>query len=150
MQVTYLSLLVGFETKQTTHFVGLSMDDTRADHVIGIRINTIQKLHTETGQFVPGTRQIQRLLGLEHTLGPLLLTVKNKEIRSTSSRLMSEIPPKQLSSYPPRFLHRAKNDSAFISVGSKNLFTVKGRFTVSFCGAPPFTRNEMTIDGAPV
>jgi hypothetical protein len=36
--------------------------------------------------------------------------------------------------YPPRFFHRAKNDSPFISVGSKNLLTVRGSLMVNFWG----------------
>lgn len=36
--------------------------------------------------------------------------------------------------YPPRFFHLAKNDSPFISVGSKNLLIVNGNFIVIFCG----------------
>lgn len=36
--------------------------------------------------------------------------------------------------YPPRFFQRAKKDSPFISVGSKNLFIVNGSFIVIICG----------------
>lgn len=37
---------------------------------------------------------------------------------------------------PPKFFHLAKNDSEFISVGSKNLFKVNGSLIVKFCGVP--------------
>lgn len=36
--------------------------------------------------------------------------------------------------YLPRFFHRAKNDSPFISVGSKNLLIVRGSLMVNFWG----------------
>lgn len=48
--------------------------------------------------------------------------------------------------YLPRFFHRAKKDSLFISVGSKNLFKVTGSFTETFCGTPLYT-NETFITG---
>lgn len=48
--------------------------------------------------------------------------------------------------YLPRFFHRAKKDSLFISVGSKNLFNVTGSLTGTFCGTPLYT-NVTLITG---
>lgn len=48
--------------------------------------------------------------------------------------------------YPPRFFHREKNDSPFISVGSKNLFKVSGSLTLNFCWTPLY-RNDMSSEG---
>ena len=41
-----------------------------------------------------------------------------------------------IKTHPPRFFHRAKNDSPFISVGSKNLLSVNGSLMMNFCGVP--------------
>lgn len=51
-----------------------------------------------------------------------------------------------METYPPRFFHRAKNDSPFISVGSKNLLTVNGSLMIKFCGVPLY-RNDKASDG---
>lgn len=48
--------------------------------------------------------------------------------------------------YLPRFFHRAKKDSLFISVGSKNLFKVTGSLTETFCSTPLYT-NDTFITG---
>lgn len=47
---------------------------------------------------------------------------------------------------PPKFFHRVKNDSPFISVGSKNLFNVSGNLTLNFCCTPLY-RNDMSSEG---
>jgi hypothetical protein len=41
---------------------------------------------------------------------------------------------RHICTYLPRFFHRAKNDSPFISVGSKNLLIVRGSLMVNFWG----------------
>lgn len=47
--------------------------------------------------------------------------------------------------YLPKFFHRAKNDSPFISVGSKNLFIVNGNLTNSFCGELLYIKETATL-----
>lgn len=42
--------------------------------------------------------------------------------------------------YPLRFFHLAKNDSPFMSVGSKNLFIDKGNCKESLCGTLPYVK----------
>jgi len=49
--------------------------------------------------------------------------------------------------YPPRFFHLAKNDSPFISVGSKNLLIVRGSLMVNFWGTLLYI-NVMIMLGA--
>lgn len=55
----------------------------------------------------------------------------------------------KVDAYPPKFFHRAKNDSPFISVGSKNLFIVSGNLTLSFCWVPLY-RNDISSVGVSV
>lgn len=57
-----------------------------------------------------------------------VLKKKNKE-----KRVIVDFEVKE-STYFPRFFHLAKNDSPFISVGSKNLFIVSGSLIVIFWG----------------
>lgn len=49
--------------------------------------------------------------------------------------------------YPPKFFHLAKNDSLFISVGSKNLLMVNGNLTLNFCCTPLYL-NDISSEGA--
>lgn len=52
-----------------------------------------------------------------------------------------------LDTYPPKFFHLAKNDSLFISVGSKNLLIVRGILRFIFCCTPLYL-NDISSDGA--
>jgi hypothetical protein len=49
--------------------------------------------------------------------------------------------------HPPKFFHRAKNDSPFISVGSKKLLIVRGSLMVNFWGTLLYI-NVMIMLGA--
>lgn len=57
--------------------------------------------------------------------------------------------PRNVWTYPPKFFHRVKKDSPFISVGSKNLFKVSGNLTLTFCWTPLY-RNDMSSEGVSV
>lgn len=115
------------------------MYDACANHIIRIGIDAVQQLHTESEQFITGGRQVQRLLCFKYTLGTLLFPV-------TVTMWANWILSKQQSTHPPKFFHLVKNDSPFISVGSKNLFKVSGSLTFTFCCTPLY-RNDMSSDG---
>lgn len=119
----------------------LGVDDSRADHVVGIGIDAFEQLHTEAGELDLGASQVERNLSFEYFLGALFLTERKREIPLHDPLLCCLI-----KIYPPRFFHRAKNDSPFISVGSKNLLTVNGSLMIKFCGVPLY-RNDKASDG---
>jgi hypothetical protein len=50
------------------------VNDASAHHVIGIRIDALQKLHAKARQFVLRSWQIEWKLGLENFLSALLLS----------------------------------------------------------------------------
>lgn len=54
----------------------LRVDDTGAHHVVGIRVDAIEQLHAEAGQFVLSASQVERELRLKDFLRSLLLAVK--------------------------------------------------------------------------
>jgi len=60
---------------------------------------------------------------------------------------ISHVMLRHVCTYPPRFFHRAKNDSPFISVGSKNLLIVRGNLMVNFWGTLLYI-NVMIMLGA--
>lgn len=52
----------------------LCVDDSRADHVVGIGIDAFEQLHTEAGKLNLGASQVKRDLSFEYFLGALFLT----------------------------------------------------------------------------
>jgi hypothetical protein len=106
------------------------MDDAGAHHIVWIGIDAVEELHAKAGKFVLGSGQIEWSLSLKHLLCSLLLAAGRKKFRNCSAGNY------HAPTHPPRFFHRAKNDSPFISVGSKNLLTVNGSLMMKFCGVP--------------
>lgn len=73
--LTDLCLFIRLETQQAAHLVGLRVDDSGANHIVRVGVDTVQQLHSESHQLVAGAGQIERLLSLEDSLRSLLLTI---------------------------------------------------------------------------
>lgn len=75
----YLCLAIRLQSQQTADLLALSMNNASTDHIVRIRIDRVQQLHTEAGQFQACCRQIHRLCGFEHFLCALLLTANVRQ-----------------------------------------------------------------------
>lgn len=131
-QKTYLSIFIGFQTKQTPNLLVPHMDYSSAYKIIRIGINTIQKLHSESDHFSSCSLQIHWLRSFKDFLRSLLIgtEIRNSDCKSVrKSRLSLSL---RSCTYFPKFFHLAKKLSPFISVGSKNLFKVNGSLMVIF------------------
>ena len=156
--LTNLSWFVRFKAKKAANLTGSRMNNASTHEIVRIGVHSLQELKSKGADFLTRSRVIHRQGCLEDLLALLLWSINRTEIFNQKYFLQITLffdlvsagcGPQAFAewetgrryrvckiTYPERFFHRAKNDSAFISVASKNLLVVTGRDTSNLCGIP--------------
>lgn len=89
--VPYLGLFIGLEAKKASNLLRSHVHYSSTNKVVGVGIDAIQKLHTETLQFRAHLHQIHRLRCLENFLRTLLIHTANKFYKLIHNHLTSTL-----------------------------------------------------------